>query len=175
MSSAGSGRSLSIEPRDSRLFAGAVSLLHAGALALTWTLPVSYWIIAALGLAVVASCACALAGPVFRRLPSSILALEWQADGGWRARRRDGGEEALRLLPDSYVHPRLVVLNFRRAGEGWRPRWRAFVSAPSPRSLALLADRGRRSVVLLSDSADDDTLRRLRVRLRFEGAGSGPR
>lgn len=171
MSSAGSGRSLSIEPRDSRLFAGAVSLLHAGAFALVLTLPLPAGMITVFGLAVIVSCACALAGPVFRRLPSSILALEWQADGGWRARRRDGGEEILRLLPDSYVHPRLVVLNFRQVGEGGRARWRAFLSAPSPRLLVLLADRGRRSVVLLADSADDDTLRRLRVRLR----GSGPR
>lgn len=153
MSSAGSGRSLSIEPRDSRVFAIAVVALHAGAFALTLTLPVQAGMIAVLVLAVVVSCACTLAGPVYRRLPSSILALEWQRDGRWRAQRRDGDEESLQLLPDSYVHPRLVVLNFRRAGRS----------------------RRRRSVVLLPDSADRDTLRRLRVRLRLEGANSDAR
>lgn len=170
MSCAGYGRSLSIEPRGSRLFACAVSLLHAGAFALSLILPVAVSMTALLAFAVAVSCVCTLAGPVFRRLPSSILGLEWRADGSWRARRRDGGEEELVLLPDSYVHPLLVVLNFRRAGEGWRLR--SLATTPVK---AILAVAGRRSVVLLPDSADHDTLRRLRARLRLEGAGSGPR
>ncbi len=156
MSSAESGRSLSIEPRNSRLFTGAVVALHTGAFALTLTLPVPAGIIAMLILAIVVSCACVLAGAVFRRRPSSIIALEWQADGRWRACRRDGGKEALVLMPDSFVHPALLVLNFRPAGVGGWRRWR------------------RRSVVLLPDSADRDTLRRLRARLRLEGAASDP-
>jgi toxin CptA len=177
MSSAGFGRSLSIEPRTSRLLTASVILLHAGAFASVLTLPVSRWATAALALAIAASCVLTLAGPVFRLRASSIVMLEWRADGRWWVRRRDGGGEDVALLPDSYVHPWLVVLNFRRAGDGRRARWRRFAAAPSARSLAALAIRGRCSVVLPPDSVDRETLRRLRARLRHEGgaAGSGPR
>lgn len=175
MSSAGFARSLSIEPGTSRLFAAAVLFLHAGAFALILALPVSIWVIAVLALAVTASCLFTLADPVLRLRPSSIAALEWRGDGRWQARRRDGGEEALALLPDTYIHPWLVVLNFRRGGDGWSVRWRHFTAAPSVETGMNLVSI-RRSMILLPDSVDPETLRRLRARLRLEGttaAGSG--
>lgn len=77
----------------------------------------------------------------------SIRRLVWQADGQWLL--DDGRESAqpAHLLPSSYLHPRLVILNFR-----------------------LLTRRGRRNLVLLPDSLDAQTLRQLRRRMRIESA-----
>ena len=78
---------------------------------------------------------------------AAVRRLVWQSDGSWllddgQAKQRPAG-----LLPSTYLHPRLVILNFR-----------------------LLDSRQRRNVVLLPDSLDPECLRQLRVRLRIEAA-----
>lgn len=75
----------------------------------------------------------------------AVRRLQWQADGSWLLDDAYGYSHAARLLPSSYLHPRLVLLNFR------------------------LEENGRRRyVLLLPDSLDSESLRRLRVRLRIE-------
>jgi len=74
------------------------------------------------------------------------VAVTWGPEGDWWWRDR-AGERAVRLRADSYCSPAVVVLRFEA------PRW-------------------RRDVVLLPDSLDPEVLRRLRVRLRLEGAGT---
>ncbi len=83
---------------------------------------------------------------VFMRGEHAVTELLWTREGEWRLRERGGRECVCRLRHDSYAHPFLTVLNF--AG-----------------------DR-RCSVVLLPDSLDRDTFRRLRVRLGLHGANS---
>jgi hypothetical protein len=62
-------------------------------------------------------------------------------DGSWWIERADGGGEAVRLLPDSVMTGWLLVLRFR-------------------------FDNGKSATrLILGDEADEDALRRLRVRL----------
>ena len=86
-----------------------------------------------------------------RCLPSSVTTLLWTGDGMWEIGTRDGELLQADLAPNGgirpavYVHPALVVLNFRTGG------------------------RFGKAVVLLPDMVDSEAFRRLRVRLRFEG------
>lgn len=70
-----------------------------------------------------------------------------QEDGRWRLQDHLGVMHDARLLPSSYLHPQLVILNF-----------------------ALDARPRRRNLVLCPDSLDMQTLRQLRVRLRVVAA-----
>jgi hypothetical protein len=78
-----------------------------------------------------------------RRADRSLVSLVWLADGEWRLTERGGATRSGRLRWDSYAHPWLTVLNFTGAR--------------------------RCSVVLLPDSLDPETFRRLRVRLGLQG------
>jgi hypothetical protein len=77
--------------------------------------------------------------------PGVLQAAVWHADGSWTVESADGVERRARLLPSTFVHPRLVVLHFR------------------------LRPRGRRHMVLCADSINSDDMRRLRARLRLGG------
>jgi toxin CptA len=80
-----------------------------------------------------------------RRAPRRVIC---QPDGGWLLQDHHGQMQPARLLPSSYLHPRLVILNFAL---DQRPR--------------------RRNLVLCPDSLDAQTLRQLRVRLRLAAQG----
>ncbi|MCP5418931.1 MAG: hypothetical protein H6970_00365 [Gammaproteobacteria bacterium] len=72
-----------------------------------------------------------------------IRTLDLQSDGSWSL--GDGvGLKRTAWLTGCYVHPSIVLLNFSLT------RWT------------------RRSVILLADSADPESIRRLRVRLRTD-------
>jgi len=104
-------------------------------------LPVPWWLCLALTFLVVSSFWNQFRRQVLRSAPQAITALEWRADGSWLLTARNGNNMNLALKADSYVHPALVILNFSGAG------YRLF------------------SVVLFRDSLDDDSFRRLRLRL----------
>jgi toxin CptA len=80
-----------------------------------------------------------------RRAPRRVIC---QGDGRWLLQDHRGEMQPARLLPSSYLHPRLVILNFALEQ---RPR--------------------RRNLVLCPDSLDAQTLRQLRVRLRLAAQG----
>jgi len=84
---------------------------------------------------------------VWLSAPAAIRELVWEADGLWRLLRVDGSESEACLQGDSFVHPYLVVLNFRQL------------------------DGRRCSVLLTPQRVSAETLRRLRVRLKLEGVG----
>lgn len=85
--------------------------------------------------------------PVFGFGLRAIDRVVWHADGAWSV--RIGGELRDATLQDSsYVHPRLLVLNFK------------------------LADGSRRSRALLGDEADPSLLRQVRARLAATPAES---
>ncbi len=77
------------------------------------------------------------------RHPHSVTGLRFDSDG-WHILRRDGSEVAARLLADTYVSAMLTVVRLREQGR-WCPV----------------------SVVLPADAAPEESLRRLRLRLRF--------
>ena len=78
--------------------------------------------------------------PAFGYGPQALSRLTWHSDGEWTVHSAAGSSDA-ELLPSSYVHSRLLVLNFRTATGKWRTR------------------------VLLGDELPEDQLRRLRARL----------
>jgi hypothetical protein len=71
-----------------------------------------------------------------------------RADGAWFLQDNEGALREARLLPSSYLHPKLVILNF-----------------------ALGSRAGKRNLVLCPDSLDAQTLRRLRQHLRVTAQG----
>lgn len=87
---------------------------------------------------------------VLHRGNKAVRRAVWQADGQWLLQGHHGDEQPASLLPSSYLHPRLLILNFRIGGTGQR-----------------------RNLLLFPDSLDFQTLRRLRSRLRIEAASRG--
>ena len=85
---------------------------------------------------------------VYRRFYSANIpkSLVWDEDGIWRLRGQNGTWQEAELLPESYVSPYLVILNLR-----------------------YLDGRRCPAQVLFYDSLDNESFRRLKVRLRLEG------
>jgi len=79
--------------------------------------------------------------PVFGFGPRALVRVTWQADGSWALREQSGLSSAAELLGNSYLHPKLLVLNFK------------------------LKDGARRSRAILGDEATPAQLQRLRARL----------
>ncbi len=83
---------------------------------------------------------------VLRRAPWSIRSALWQSDGAWLLTLQSGADIEVDLSPATFVSLPLVVLNFRSG------RLR------------------RQALPLFADALDPEQLRRLRQRLRLEGA-----
>lgn len=131
---------LRIDVHPSRLLRRALIVLHGGAVLCLLALPWPPWLALSAGLGA------ATAGYLhLRRLQRRrVTQLVCEQDSGWFLATTEGVCGAYHLLPDTYVHPRLTILNF--------------------------AGPARRSVVLLPDSLDPAAFRRLRVLLKLRGA-----
>ena len=119
--------------------------VHLAGLAVLPWLPLPWYLRLAVAVLIVLGFVGAWRTHVRRISPRAIRNAELDSEGAWTLGLADGRVLAARLLPSSFVHPKLVVLNFRTG---------------------LLA---RRHLVLAFDAADADLLRRLRVRLRMGG------
>lgn len=75
---------------------------------------------------------------------NNIQEIIWQLDGHWLLLTSQGELDDVELLPDSYIHPWLVILHFKHT-------------------------QGRSYVPLLQGMIDADSFRRLRVRLKMSG------
>ena len=137
---------LRIEPRPSRWLATLLLLTHGGAMAVIPPLALPVAVQLGLCAGIVVSLVRTLPTHALLRSGRAVVQLVWDADGHWTVARADGTVWDAELLPFSYVHTHLVVLNFRM-GSPWR----------------------RRSVILTSDSVDPPTFRRLRARLLTHG------
>lgn len=137
---------LHLVPRFSRRLLALVLVSHGAALAAALALP-GPWRLTAL--AIVSSAGYQLWVHVLRRAPWSIASATWAPDGAWSLQLRSGDEIDAQLSPATFVSLPLVVVNFRVGV------WRRF------------------ALPLFSDAIDADTLRRLRARLRLEGASHG--
>ncbi|MDA1107261.1 MAG: hypothetical protein O2845_02530 [Proteobacteria bacterium] len=118
-------------------------LIHAGALTLTFLLPLAQEVMLLLAGLISASLMWSLSNVLLKR--GAILELVWDALGEWILHDAAGSEIQARLLPGAYVHPQWVILNFVPVAQRWP--WRRY------------------TVILLGDMLDADSLRRLRVRL----------
>lgn len=141
MSSTVSATPLAVEIKPSRRLAIYVLGVYATAASVVLALPVSRVVIAGALLGLFLAGVHAYQRRVTLRSRHAIVGLNRHADGTWLLHLADGATHQASLLPDSYLHPGLLVLNFR------------------------LGNDRRRSVVLARDSADSTSLRRLRVAL----------
>lgn len=131
--------------RPSRTLALVVLGIHAATLVVIAPLELPLPAKALLSVAVIASLVQNLYQYVFLRSPRSIVQMVWETDGEWMLMQRNGQVFAALLLPSSFVHHRMLVLNFRLRSRHRRP-----------------------AVVLFDDAVGRSTLRRLRVRLRTD-------
>ncbi len=129
---------LTFTPEPSRILMLILLVTHLGGAALLWPLDLSWTVKALLFAMLLVS----LIASWPRRGRGGLRRLTWQADGDWLLQTREGDDIEATLLPGSYRHPWLVVLNFRLEGS-----------------------RRRRSVVLFADALDPEMHRKLRVRL----------
>jgi len=133
---------LILKPETSRVFTGLFAVAHLGAMAIVLPLNFSWLIKITLLTLVAVSMFVVLRGKGF----ANVNVLTWKEGSEWVLELNDGTQVETYLLPSSYVSPWLVVLNFSKAEN----------------------QRGR-SVTLFRDTLDQETFRRLRVRLRMGG------
>ena len=155
MSSPKSAPPLKVELRPSRWLASLILLAHGGALAVLVPLTLPVWALAPLVGLITGSLIYTLKTHAMLRGPLTIRRVVWDSDNDWLLHAASGEQLAARLLPGSYVHPLLVVLNFELE-----------TSAAGALRGRLFSIR-HRSIVLAKDSADAPTLRQLRARLNF--------
>ncbi len=150
MSSRKSAVPLELDPRPSRRLGVFALVVYGGALAVMAALALPWWGVVAVTGAVLVEFVRFFREHVLRSGPRAILKLIWDEDGRWTLFTARAAFEAV-LLPASVVYPELVILRFRfvpRAADGL-PRRRA-------------------TVLLLPDSLDRRSFRRLRMRLEME-------
>lgn len=135
-----------IELQSSRRLAWLLGGAHLVALMLLLTLPVAWWVAAAVAAVLVASAMQTIFRHALRRGTRAVTALEFADREQVRVRTGDGLWHGGRLLGTSTVGAGLAVLNIR------------------------LDAHGMRHVVVTGDGIDDGDFRRLRVWLRW-----GPR
>jgi len=134
---------------NTRLIALLLWVTHGGALACLLSIDLNSVVVFLIGIAIVAGLTYCLCYHVYRCAPQSITKMLWRNGGDWRLVTHSGDVLEADLLPTTFVHPLLVVLNFRAANP-----------------------LRRVSVVLLPDAIATTQFRRLRARLRCQGVPS---
>lgn len=118
---------------------------HTGAIISVFAVPVPFWLKALLSAAVLAGLMRSVLDYLRYRYRTSPRRLILNAGDEWTL-ADEQGEQNITLLPGAFVHPRLLVLRFA-------------------------AGRRRYVFILCPSTVDRNTLRRLRVRLRFGDGG----
>ena len=155
MSSPKSAPPLKLDLRPSRWLASLILFAHGGALVVLVPLTLPIWVLAPLVGLITGSLIYTLKTHAMLRGPLTIRRVVWDSDNDWLLHAASGEALAVRLLPGSYVHPLLVILNFE------------LEAPPVGTARGHLFSTKRRSIELAKDSADATTLRQLRARLNF--------
>jgi len=116
-SSGASLRAVELRLGPSWYQAGILLVMHVGALVFLAPLALPLALKGVLSLMVVASLVHTLAHAL-RRRPGSLVRLAWSEQGEWELEDQAGRRLKADLGGASYLHPRLVVLNFRERGNG---------------------------------------------------------
>lgn len=139
MSSPAYGEPLELDIRPSRQVASLLLAIHLTAAVVIAQLPMALTSRLAILAAILASLI--WNGVMFwRRTPKKLL---WSREQGWRITDRRGHTHDLDLLPQAYLGNWMMVAHFQTPGGK------------------------RRAVMLARDSCSADSLRRLRVMLRY--------
>ena len=136
---------ITIRPGISRQLAAMLLIFHGSALVLLPFLPIPFLAACVLALLVAGSLAYYWRLELLRRGQRAVTIIEWSGEGEWIITGPDGVEHAAELDGSSYLHPRLMVLNFR------------------------LSEGGRRHSILTRDCMESSLFRRLSVRLNLGG------
>lgn len=144
MSSPLSVTALALEIKPSRWLARYVCGVFAAAHLILFTLPVSAWIVCTASVALLAAGVKTYRTRVSLCAPRAVVRINRHTDRTWQLQLRNGAQLDATLRHDSYLHPHLIVLNFK------------------------LTTGRRHSVVLCRDAADATALRHLRVALALE-------
>lgn len=139
---------LRVSLKPSRRLAIVLIVAYAGALAISSTLRLPWWGSGLLAIAIVASAIISVRAALLKT-SSSIVGLELDVDCACRAQTQGGEPLNASVLGSSFVAPYLTILNLRVEGR-------------------LMT----KHVVLLPDSLDPESFRRLRVLLRWKWKGS---
>ncbi len=134
---------LELKPSPKLLWVLAFAHLGAAGLLLTTSLPA--WAVSCLALGVLGSFLWLTTRHALLMQSGAVVWLLWGAGNEWLLGARDGTRMAAQLNPQSFVRPWLTVLLLAPASGG-----------------------PMRNVVILPDSLDAESFRRLRVRLRLE-------
>lgn len=136
---------LSLELRVSRWLCFALVVIHLLALIVALALPslAPLWLRALLAVLALYSAAFYLRRDGLLRAADSITRITWDADDVWHVHLRSGAVHTAQRRYDTIIWPDMLFL-------------------------ALRLDSGRvRALVLVCDSANEESLRQLRVRLRM--------
>jgi len=146
MSSTKYAQPLRLKPRASRILMSLLALGHLGALAILFPLDLPLSVKLLIAAALVLSLFVAWKKQPGKVGEGGVQLLTWQTDGEWLLETGDAQQFTATLHESTYVHPWLVVLNFKRDGQ-----------------------RGLLSFALAPDALDKETFRELRVRLKVAG------
>lgn len=135
---------LALEISPSWLFAALLLGVHGVALILIFLIPqLPLEVCGVLAAALAAHAWISVSRHALLRARRSVVRVLWTATNTWLLSLHDGTASDAQLLPGSFVHPLLTVLNFRIT------RWR------------------RVSVVIFPGRVDAEMFRKLRVKLRL--------
>lgn len=130
--------------RASHRLAWLLAALHAAAIAVVLTMPLAGWLRLAGCALLVASGTGLVTRQALLKAPGSIIRLRLSEDGSCQLQTRDLRVIDGRLRPGWFASPLMIVLRIASPGE-----------------------RLARGITLLPDAADAESLRRLRIFLRF--------
>ena len=134
---------LQIMPRPSRYLAAWILLLHLGVFGVVWAWGFDWLVNLSAFALVLMHLVFAIRRRLLRTAPGSLVRLTIDGEGLWNLEYRDGHTTRASLSARSFVSPWLTVLSFDQR-------------LPARCS----------SLVLLPDSLDGESARRLRIRLR---------
>jgi len=145
---------LRFDINPSRILFAALCLLHVGAVALVVPLALPLLLKICFILIISASLLVCLiqagwikAGMPLAQLFPQLVEAVWDDNDQWLLIDKWNEEYRAQLLPTSYVHTRLAIINLRLQDQPWYGR--------------------HRTIILMNDNIDSETFRRLRIRLRW--------
>lgn len=132
--------------QTSLLLNGLLAIMYLGAMYWIWTLELALWLVLSMQCVVAAGFVAHLRQYLFRNSNKAVKEMVWLDGKDWQLENSNGQLQQVSLLGNSVVSPWLIVLNFQpeQGGRKW-------------------------PVVLMPDSVDSTTFRRLSAKLRMYG------
>lgn len=145
MSSGKYASPLQLDLFKSRALLIQIVLVHALAFAALFFIDLPMIVLTGIGVLIIYNAISAIYKHAMRSSRQAIVRVIWEDNGRWYIVRKSGEKVRVKLKGDTFVHPRLTVLNFK-VPEKWFSQ----------------------SVILAGDNVNKDSHRRLRVRLRTD-------